>query len=91
MPAIEGVPQRGEIWKLHQMDGNIWLFRGHGDTTEFLTKHDGAYCYRSNGNPIFNEYVSHRTGNHIGNNEDIMLLKKANSNERVIFERKMRI
>lgn len=91
MPVIEGVPKRGEIWKLYQIGGKIWLFRSHGDTTVYLTKHDGAYCYHSNGDTFFYEYVSHTTGNHIGSNSDIMLLKKANSNECIIFERKMRI
>lgn len=88
--AIEGTPNRCEIWKL-KSKGKIWLFKSNGQNSGFLTEHDGAYCWDCNGDVYFREYVSHYTGRCIVNDSDIEFLKRANKNERVIFERKMRI
>lgn len=87
--AIEGTPNRGEIWKL-KCNGKIWLFKSNGQNSGHLTEHDGAYCLDCNGDEFFSEYVSYRTGCYIGDNIDIEFLKRANKNECVIFERKMR-
>lgn len=88
--AIEGIPRKGEIWKLYDRIGRTWLFRSNGATSEHLTYHDGAYCWDCGGDDLFDEYVSYRTGCYIGDNENIVDLKPANLNECAIFERKLR-
>ena len=56
--AIEGTPNRGEIWKL-KSNGRIWLFKSNGQNSGHLTEHDGAYCLDCNGDEYFSEYVSY--------------------------------
>lgn len=87
--AIEGTPRKGEIWKLYDIYGRTWLFRSNGATGEHLTYHDGAYCWDCGGDDYFDEYVSHRTGCYIGDNENIVDLKPANLNEIAIFKSKV--
>lgn len=87
--AIIGIPKQGEIWKL-KSNGKIWLFKSNGINRGFLTEHDGAYCLDCNGDSFFDGYISRTRGNHIGINENIDILKKANMNECAIFYREMR-
>lgn len=87
---IQETPIAGKIYKVKLTNGTTWFFKSayRGD---FLTEHQGAYCFDSRGNSYFEDYVSTRVYYHVHNNENIVSLVPANENEIAIFKRKLGI
>lgn len=85
---IQETPIAGKIYKVKLTNGTTWFFKSayRGD---FLTEHQGAYCFNSRGNSYFEDYVSTRVYYHVHNNENIVSLVPANENEIAIFKRKL--
>lgn len=85
---IKETPIAGKIYKVKLTNGTTWFFKSayRGD---FLTEHQGAYCFDSRGNSYFEDYVSTRVYYHVHNNENIVSLVPANENEIAIFNRKL--
>lgn len=85
---IHSEPIKGKIYKVKLRSGRTWLFksdyRGY-----YLTEHTSAYCIGDGGNDYFHERICLDRGRHVGENEDILLLKPANLNEIAIFKRKV--
>ena len=87
---IKETPIAGKIYKVKLTNGTTWFFKSayRGD---FLTEHQGAYCFDSRGDSYFEDYVSTRVYYHVHNNENIVSLVPANENEIAIFKRKLGI
>ena len=85
---IQETPIVGKIYKVKLTGGITWLFKS-AYCGDFLTEHQGAYCFYSRGDSYFEDYVSTRVGYHVHNNENIISLVPANENEIAIFNRKL--
>lgn len=85
---IQETPIAGKIYKVKLTNGTTWFFKSayRGD---FLTEHQGAYCFDSRGDSYFEDYVSTRVYYHVHNNENIVSLVPANENEIAIFNRRL--
>ena len=91
MPTIAMQPRKGEIWKVKiGRSGRTWLFESAWEGHEQIAEHQGAYCYDSNGDILYDNHVSDKRGMHVGDNNKIELLIPANINEIAIFKRKLR-
>lgn len=85
---IQETPIVGKIYKVKLTSGDTWIFKS-AYCGNFLTEHQGAYCFNSRGNSYFEDYVSKRIGCHVHSNEHIISLVPANENEIAIFNRKL--
>lgn len=81
------IPVNGEIYTVKFKDGSVWVFKSR--VRPSYTSHSGALCIHCNGNPVIFNWVTRCDGVLEHGNQGIKWLRKANKQEKDMFNNRM--